>query len=207
MKFRKLLLLSVTFTAFISLSPIEEKVELTPIINKANEVNISSSSEVTNSEEGFTTKITEAWDTYIAPILTGVSITSIVSLIASIVFAILNHKNNNKSKLAIQQNRDEIVEIFQMYIKYKELSDKMLEELKNQNNLADDLRKEFSTKSTELIDKCNDVVNKTENLQSLKAVMIDLSTIISKVASSSDEMVAKGIASDVNKLEEHIRSL
>jgi len=151
--------------------------------------------------------IQEAWDTYVAPLMTGVSITAMISLIVNVILGYLNHKNSKFSKENVAKSVEEISEVYKLYMEYKSSNEKIIEELKNQTTLSEETKTEFLNKSNALLNKCAEVINKTEKLESLKVVMTDLATIIAKLSLASKEMVKAGITEDVAKLEEHIKEL
>lgn len=167
----------------------------------------SSVVEEENTEINIKEYLQNAFDSFVAPLLTGVSITSIVSLLVSVIFAYLNRKNNKNNAEIQKTNRKDIQTTIQMFNEYKISSDKIIEELEKQNQVSKETKNEFVKKSEALLKQCEQMNKDVEHLEGLKEVMVDLATIISKIARSSNQLVSSGVAKDVTKLEEHIRKL
>lgn len=167
----------------------------------------SSVAEEENTEFNIKEYLQNAFDSFVAPLLTGVSITSIVSLLVSVIFAYLNRKNNKNNAEIQKTNREDIKTTIQMFNEYKISSDKIIKELKTQNQVSKETKNEFVKNSEALLKQCEQMTKDVEHLEGLKEVMVDLATIISKIARSSNQLVSSGVAKDVTKLEEHIRKL
>lgn len=170
------------------------------------EVN-TSSEEGENGEFNIKEYLQNAFNSFVAPLLTGVSITSIVSLLINVILTCLNRKNNKNNAAIQKENREDILNTIQRFKEYKDTSDKVLNELKTQNQISVETKNAFVKQSQDLLEQCKLMTKNVEHLEGLKEVMVDLATIIGKIARSSNQLVSDGIAKDVSILEEHIRQL
>lgn len=174
------------------------------------EIGVENESEESGVKKDFTQlkeTVLGAWNSYIAPLLAGVSITSVISMLVSIVFTIKNRKTNKLNSAVIASNDKDIAEVFKMYLEYQATNEKVLNELKESNEISEATRKEFEEKSKALLEKTNEVIESVDNLETLKEVMKDMATILLKIAENDTNLIKLGVTEDIVKLESHINEL
>lgn len=146
-------------------------------------------------------------DTYLVPLLSGVSITSVLGAIFSLIMAILNRKNNKKSNDEIIESSKQVANVAALATKIIQVTMQIMDEIKNQNAIAENTRLEFQQSSKALFEEIATLTNKTEELQNLKPILATLATIDSKIALCSSEVIKNGLGTDIATLAEQIKSL
>lgn len=162
--------------------------------------------------------IKKSYETYIVPLLSGVSITSIVSAVACIATTVLKNKQLDKKLLALQSECDRRIE--QADEKYRQAEAKLAEVTEILQTARevfkiiienDAINKETKKVVTEkllqivgAIDKQGEDIHKIGKLQEIVGLLVQLQ---SKVAMQSAEVVKSGIVDDVNKILQLVKSI
>ncbi len=167
--------------------------------------------DITSTNEKNESGLLDNWEnwkeTYIDPLLAGVSITSIISAMLSLAMAYLNHKSNKKSNAEVHQSKEDNKLLISAITEFMEKMNDILAKLENENKNSQTLKDDFSITSQELLNKISELVEQTENLQKLKTIIVTLATIESKIAQCSKEVVQSGVGEDIAKLADQIKTL
>lgn len=145
-------------------------------------------------------KINSFKDTYLVPLLSGVSLASILSAIMSLVIAYLNRKTNNKNKISIDNLIVSVTDIISN-------TTSLINELNKQNLISNNIKTAFEVSTSDLLKKIELLTDKAESIEAYKDVLISLSAIITNFISNNAECVKNGVARDVNKINEQIKQL
>lgn len=162
--------------------------------------------------------IKKSYETYIVPLLSGVSITSIVSAVACILTTVLKNRQLDKKLLTLQTECDRRIE--QADEKYRQAEAKLAEVTEILQTARevfkiiienDAINKETKKVVTEkllqivgAIDKQSKDIGKIGKLQEVVGLLVQLQ---SKVAMQSAEVVKSGIVDDVNKILQLVKSI
>lgn len=170
------------------------------LVIEVNDATMSFFEYVEKEGEGFIDKVNDFKDTYLVPLLSGVSITSVLSAIISICFAIVNRKTNGK----IKSSNDETADLANGIIKS---ANTLIESINTQTKLEDEVMKKCIDQTRECIGKVAELTNSTDKLCQIKEAIEKLAKLQTIIASHSQELVSMGIAEELNKLLEDIKSL
>jgi len=140
------------------------------------------------------------WETYIKPMFTGVSITAVVSCIFSVVMAILNRKNNIKSKTSVLDMAATALNV----IKTNNECIKQIMELKELN---DESLKTFVKQTDKIIEEVATVTNQTELLAKLKEAQQRTIEALTKMAANTKELVVSGVANELEQINNEIKEI
>ena len=162
--------------------------------------------------------IKKSYETYIVPLLSGVSVTSIVSAVACILTTVLKNKQLDKKLLAMQAECNRRIE--QADEKYRQAEAKLAEvtEILQINReiykiilendaINKDVKKivlEKLSLMTSIVEKQGQDISKIGKLQEVVGLLVQLQ---SKVAMQSAEVVKSGIVDDVNKILQLVKSI
>lgn len=152
-------------------------------------------------------EITNFKDTYLVPLLSGVSITSVLGAIFSLIMAIINRKCNQKSNSELIESSKQLASVATLATQIIQVTMQIMDEIKAQNLIAENTRLEFQKSSKILFNQIASLTHKTEELQGLKPILATLATIDSKIALCSSEVVKSGLGTDIALLAEQIKSL
>jgi len=139
-------------------------------------------------------------DTYLTPLLGGVSIASVLSAVISIVLAFINRKTNGKIKESNEKTINLSVNVLTA-------GSKLIEEMQKSKEISENTRKEFKEASDLLIKQIVELSGKTEEMLKLKSCVNQLVLIEQKITAHSKELVASGVAEDIAKLVNDIESI
>lgn len=140
------------------------------------------------------------YDTLVVPIISGVTITSVMSALVSITFAIFNRKTNKKIKLSNEQ-------LATLSLSILDSATKLITEIKNTNDLSVVTKDTFVNVTNSIIEQVAELSGKTENLIALKSSIYTLAELVCEIACSTKNMVANGTAENCKKLLEQIKDI
>lgn len=151
-------------------------------------------------EEDVKAKIENFVNTYLVPLLSGVSITSVVGMLVSVVFACLNRRTNK----LIKQSNKETIELSMEILKN---STNLINELNESNSISKVTRDQFVENTTALSEKVAGLTDKTEELLKMKAILITLVEVQKELAKIDPKAITSGVSQAIEKLNEQIKSL
>lgn len=145
-------------------------------------------------------KIEETWNTMLVPLLSGVSLTSIFSLVVSIILSIVNRKAN-------QRSANQIGDVSSNALTVIACANKIVEEIKKQSIYSEQTKAELIKSMQELLLQLKELTNKTEDVIKLKEMIKTLGSIQLKIASTIPNVVVHGLGEDLFKLEGYLNNL
>lgn len=145
-------------------------------------------------------KIEETWNTMLVPLLSGVSLTSIFSLVVSIILSIVNRKAN-------QRSANQIGDVGSNALTVIACANKIVEEIKKQNIYSEQTKAELIKSMQELLLQLKELTNKTEDVIKLKEMIKTLGSIQLKIAFTIPNVVVHGLGEDLFKLEGYLNNL
>lgn len=167
--------------------------------------------ETEEKEETNNNQILDNWnkwrETYIEPLLTGVSLSTIVSTILTIFFAIKNKKLNVQNKELNTQVQSQVQETLKLIADFIEESKKILHSVTDQNDLVNNLSNSFASSVEEINKQLTTLYEATAKSEAVKNLLVIMSSIISKLANSSREALKIGISEDINKLADEAKKI
>lgn len=146
----------------------------------------------------------ENWkNTYIVPLISSVSITSILTMLFSVAVAYLNRKTNTFIKEANDKTQEITVKALEKVEEVKKLAgvyiDKTIEVLEKADQITNEV--------TKSIKKIKELTEKTENLIVLKQAVLSMCEGLSKIARASEELVKNGVAEELARIESEIKKI
>lgn len=153
----------------------------------------------------------EKWDTYIAPLFGGVSITAIVSAVLCFV---LNHIKNKgfdkkisdmeKRALVREEEANKKLAMAQECLNsYKA----MFELVKESNGIDKQTKEAIENGLKDMKEKIDNIDNKSDKLEGLKQAVACLAVILAKAVENSPELIKAGIVPEVNNLKQKVAKL
>lgn len=214
-----LCMIGVRSVTYARAEEVIESSESAPITSNSSASTTTESISVTESITSLTSVIDEPkepqikdtlsqyWDQFIAPLFVGVTGTSIISAIVSIAVAIINRKNNKANKNEVTQSHNEVCAVASLASQMITDFRNILQTLESQNKISQEMKDNFINSSKQLLEKIAALTNKTEDLMKLKEIIITQTTINSKIALASKEVISSGLGEDIKLLSEQIKEL
>ena len=150
--------------------------------------------------EGAIEEIKNFKDTFLVPLLSGVSIFSLVTTAISITLAVLNKKSNGQVRAKAMEIIEKATDVVNVANKIKESAQAQYEETKA-------LALEVKGKAQELIESGKKTQEEVKRLYNLKDSMVCLLEVEAKKLANEGNAVASGLAEDVNKLVNDLKDL
>ena len=153
---------------------------------------------VSEEVETWTEKLNTFKDTYLVPLLSGVSITSILSVIATFVFNVVKEKKLDKKLIESNTKLAEATAILATITKIY-------------NDIAEDKKLNAETKQiisktmnelVERFDVNNEKIAKVEKIEPILRLLVQLEV---KIAKSSSDLIASGAIEDINEITKLIK--
>lgn len=175
----------------------------------------SSSSEVTTPSEETTTEednwFKKDYETFVVPLLSGVSITSLLSMVVTILFTFIkNKKLDQKVLLVTQKANDKYQQCEEKLVEIKEILTQVHEiyEMVTKSEKINDETKTYLEEKVKylvtVIDGNSERVNKIDNLVEIITLLAQLQT---KIAKQSDDVVKSGIVEDIDEITTLVKKL
>lgn len=147
------------------------------------------------------------YETYVVPLLSGVSITSILSLIVTIVFTVIKDKKLDQKVLMAnekcQQAEEKLVEIKEILGEVHEIHQLTLNSEKVNTEIKTFLKEKVEYMVT-VVDENSEKVNKIDDLSKILTLLTQLQV---KVSRQSAEIVKSGIIEDINEIAQLVKKL
>lgn len=171
------------------------------------EDNESIDSEVTSEKnvlQDISDSINNFKDTYLTPLLGGASIAVVLQSILSIIVAITNRKSTIKNREDIKNCTDTVEGVTNLSKELKEQVDKIISELKEQNEIAGLNKQELKNATDRMLLEMERITNYTQDFSEVKESIKALSSIIVKLALLQDDVIKSGVGEEIKKLEDFI---
>lgn len=153
-----------------------------------------------NSEESVSDKISNFKDTYLVPLLSGVSIASLVSIFLSILGFVLNRKFKHERK----ESEDVVLgSVLNLISKFTEL----LTEISTTNALSKDTAKAFTTECDNLLKQFEFTKDIPTTMAKVAKCEVAIANIVSKIAAHSKDLVSCGIAEDCQAVVNELKGI
>ena len=170
---------------------------------------ITSDSEVTSDSEktwldSINDTINNFKDTYLTPLIGGVSIVAVLQSILSIAVAISNFKNNSKTKENMQECKTNVDNVTSLSTDLKASVEKIIDELKTQNQIASLNKQELKNATDKMLLEMERITNYTQDFSEVKESIKALASIIVKLALLEDDVIKSGIGEEIKQLEDFI---
>lgn len=151
------------------------------------------------------------YETYVVPLLSGVSITSILSMIVTIVFTVIKNKKLDQKVLTIaekanekyQQAEDKLVEVKEILREVHEIYQLTLNNEKVNSEIKTFLKEKVEY-MVAVVDENSEKVNKIDDLVKVLTLLTQLQA---KVSRQSAETVKNGIIEDINEIAQLVKKL
>lgn len=177
--------------------------EDTSIATSSNESSSIESSEVASSsdqEQSDTDYFKNLYESYIVPILGSVSLTSVLAAIVAIVTSLVKRKGD-KNVIASLDAKTLIYEkILTQSIEAVNASKALMDSVKEKEKIDEQSISEVLAKCDTLLMSIANETEQVEKVQQVKEVISQLTVILGKMASNTKELVASGVAEDIEKL-------
>lgn len=222
--FGLLLMASVMFMPLKSIVTTQD----TPIVVLAEEEtteDVETIENEVNTEEEKESITDKALNEFVYPIIASLSGLNIAQVTYSIIMFLKNKKltkNNTECIEKLKKHNDELLDktceklqesqkVVDKISNYAtdiiKMAQTILNSLKEQNNLTEEIRKTFIDQANKLFEKLSESIKETKSLQKLKPIMVTLASIEYKIASASKDIVASGIGEEIAQLGEYIKKL
>lgn len=159
----------------------------------------------THEEKNIVDKVEDAYNTYIAPLLAGVGITSILSAVVSIAFAVKNRKDKKNIKdnsTTTTKNANTIIEkaeeLYKVCNSLKEMCEK-------DHTLSKEVIDVFNEKAKLITNDISSLQKDVSNLFEIKAYVLNMAQIMSTMASHIPELRESGCAEEIEKIVNKIK--
>jgi predicted nuclease with TOPRIM domain len=167
--------------------------------------------EVNDPISDFVGGIEQFKDTYLVPIFGGVSISSIIGTIVSMVITFVYRKivKDLKERMEKLSSEDQ-QKIDNVHNEIKYTLTKLgeyIELVKEEKTITAEARKELVAEVNKIADKIAELSNKTEQLAKLRTITTQLIKVIGAFVQTNKELVASGVGEEIEKLIEQAKSL
>lgn len=145
-------------------------------------------------------ELKEYKETYLDPLLGGLTLSTIISVCMTILLAIYNKKINAKHKKDVEEYYDNLKNNMNKI-------DEVLEMARKQNEISNMVINSFSNSVKQIEEQLSKLYSETEKIEYMKNALIGVSKIVSIQASSSKEAIRMGVSEEINQLKAEIEKI
>lgn len=202
-------------------APVYADSETSEPVGDSSEEEPISSEEPTSSEEPATSeeqpqekegeKISEKLvafrDTYLVPLVTGVSLTSVLSVVFSIVMAINSYKNK---KSIIEENnkmRTQCLEMLVMAKQVVETANALTLSIMDDKKVSEETKQAFMNQTKIINDSIDELTQETEKVLQIKPCVIMLIQLMTDLAKVNPQAVSSGILETIEQLNQQAKKM
>lgn len=160
---------------------------------------LSDEDKLTEDEKTFKEWAVEKWETFVAPLVGGISLTAILSFAMTMFFNWLKNKKLDEKLVDVKNNLNEC----QLILKTLTGIYDNVKETREINEETQGALKEAVEKILSMLNLNNEKMDKIEKIQPILKLLVELET---KVAKASDEAIKAGIIDDVREIESLIKN-
>lgn len=174
--------------------------------------------EESKQDNEITEKIKQFKDTYLVPILSGVSVTSILSAVFTISLSLINRNTNKKiseANATTQANVVKALEIAEAKIsatieyvnKMCALVNKTIEQAEATKQIGAEMFDMLKAKYSELLDEVKDLTDSTEKMLVMKKCMVMLINIEAELAKTNPHAISSGVVKQIAAINEEAKKM
>ena len=195
MKAKKILLLAIPMLALGGITAAAVLKEPEPIVIKAE-----GEEAVAEEQPQEESKIENFKNTYLVPLLSGVSVASVFSLAMSVGLSVYNSKVNKKTRTLIANCIDQTFSTLKMF-------NAIRQELEMANKLSEATTKSLDEAFRKLFDQLGLLEKATDKVEAVKEAIVLLGEMQKELAKLDKQAVSSGVTKKLVQLEAKLKEL
>lgn len=163
-------------------------------------------------------KIKQFKDTYLVPILSGVSVTSILSAVFTITLAFINRKTNKRISTSNDTTQANVAQfMINVEAKFTALSNKVenmltlanrvVDTAEEAKKLYDEMFDMIKGKFNEIVNEINGLTDSTEKMLVMKKCMIMLINLEAELSKSNPQAISSGVVKQIAEINEEAKKM
>jgi len=169
--------------------------------------------EVTQKVEELVTQgkswLNEKWNTFVAPLIGGVSLSAVIMFIANII---LNYRKGKKVEIQYQKALDKLVESNAIngdakaaLIEMKAVAIMLSEDIKSNQGLSDETKKALKDGLASIVAKVDSQSELLEKSAKVEPILRLLVQIVAKIATCDENVAKMGALDDIKELQKLLK--
>ena len=185
-----------------------------PVGDSSEEESISSEEPASSEEqpqekegEKISEKLVAFRDTYLVPLVTGVSLTSVLSTVFSIAMAINAYKNK---KTIIEENnktRKQCLEMLVMAKQVVETANALTLSIMDDKKVSEETKQAFMKQTKMINDSIDKLTQETEKVLQIKPCVIMLIQLMTDLAKVNPQAVSSGVLETIEQLNQQAKKM
>lgn len=163
--------------------------------------------EIERLKQEWQTKLNEFKDNYVVPLVSGVSVATIINLILTLAYTLIKNKTIKLKDKIIDDNQVRMSDMVEAQKIFCDKVANMIQELQQSNSINKETLAAVQSSANDLFVKIADLTGKTEHMTKIIPVLNTVAIIQSKTVEASEVAIKSGVADDVNKLLEQLKDL
>lgn len=162
-------------------------------------------------EEESESKIKDAMlnfkDTFLVPLVSTLSLSTLVGAGVSIAVALLNKKNNNELKEKVLETQKQVACALKAVEDTVTIADKIIERTKNINERLDEAFKKLDDNTGEMVEKTAQLVSSSEKMLEIKKCVVMLVEVQSEIVKHDPQAISNGLAKRISEINEQAKKM
>lgn len=185
----------ITMSNTVQVKAEDEIVEEIPI-----EEETTTNEEIERLKQEWQKKLNEFKDEYVVPLVSGVSVATIINLIITLAYTLVKNKTLKLKDKIIDENQVKMNQMIEAQNIFCDKVANMIQELQVSNSINKETLAEVQEAASDLFTKLTDLTGKTEHMAKIIPVLNTTALIVSKTVQVSESAIKSGVVDDVNKL-------
>lgn len=185
--------------------------ETSEVAEESSEVELPPQDSEEPAEEKPESKIKDAMlnfkDTFLVPLVSTLSISTLVSAGVSLAVALLNKKNNNALKEKVLETQKQVACALKVVEDTVTIADKIIERTKNISERLEEAFKKMDDNNGEIIEKTAQLVSSSEKMLEIKKCVVMLVEVQSEIVKHDPQAISNGLAKRISEINEQAKKM
>lgn len=186
----------------------EESIEISEVVESTEDVTEEASDKAIDDKVAELEKeisdveswVNEKWDTYVSPLLGGVSLAVVVSFLGTLLMTYVRSKSLDGK---LKDANDKIAQATEILAKVSSVLlvlNTVKSDVENGNKINDETKAELKSQVSSLEAKIGELSGNIEPMEDIKKILSLLVQIVSAIATNDENSVKSGVSKEVSEL-------
>lgn len=146
-------------------------------------------------------------DTFLVPLVSTLSLSTLIGAGVSVAVALLNKKNNNSLKEKVLETQKQVACAIKAVEDTTKIAGNIIERTKDINECLEEAFKKMNDNTGEMVEKTAQLVNSSEKVLEIKKCVVMLVEIQSEIVKHDPQAISNGLAKQISEINEQAKKM
>lgn len=146
-------------------------------------------------------------DTFLVPLVSGVSITNLISCAVAIIFAYKNRKTNENINNSNNKTQELSLKAIEAAVALKKSAELLIEKVQNDSALTTEMKQDIFEQANFIRNNFDNFAKEVEKMLEIKTCVLMLIQVQAKLAETNPQAVSSGVMKQISELNEQAKKL